>query len=420
MIFKGSSINYSTLFIFLFLSISFHNFQRLSIIYLLVPFSLYFLLSFSLDLLNFKIHKKNIIYFFYVFFIFYSIFLIFYSIPISGGATFIGMIRYFFTPLIALFAVNTVKSELTIRKLLNYYILIIFIAALTIPLQFIIGPISWFSDAATRGGAYRFSTLLGNLTAIGIAGGIGLTMVLLYERENKIIRYILIFGIAIGMSMSMQRAGVMNIIISYIIYFILSSGNWVKKLRLLSSILTLSVILFIIAYNIEFSRIYLSFFMNSLGIDSGIQTRVDYSPFYDQIFYRLFGNTLTHINYYGPVWLIIGYGFAGFGGVLGMEGLYAHNDFLNMLTIGGVIYLLFFIFFLAFLLVKNIDYFQRSGNDISKNNLRVLLGSLIIFIINLPMGSGNFLHPNHSLIFWFSVGLFSGFYFNKYSKYKQI
>lgn len=417
MIFKGKLADYSTLFTLLFFSINLHNFQRLSILYLLVPFTLYFLLCFSIDLANLRINKKNTIYFFYLFFIFYSIFLAIYSIPIAGSKTLIGAARYFFTPLIALFAINTINSEFVVDKLIRYYIFIIFISAMTIPLQFIIGPISWFAEAATRGGAYRFSTLLGNLTAIGIAGGVGLTLALLHQHKNNIFRYFLIGGIVIGMSMSMQRAGIMNVILSFIIYFFLSPGNWIKKMRLLILIILLAMTIYVIASNIEFTRIYLSFFLNSLGIDSGIQTRVDYSPFYEQIIYRLVGNTISHINYYGPLWLIIGYGFSGLGGVLGMSGLYAHNDFLNMLTIGGVVYLLFFIVFIILLFTKNVYYLRLTDSEISKNNLRSLLGALIIFIINLPMGSGNFLHPNHSIIFWLSVGLFSGFYFKKYSKY---
>tara|TARA_Y100000816_G_C26068142_1_gene561489 strand:- start:361 stop:1233 length:873 start_codon:yes stop_codon:yes gene_type:complete len=287
---------------------------------------------------------------------------------------------------------------------------------MTIPLQFIVGPISWFAESATRGGAYRFSTLLGNLTAIGISGGVGLTLALLHKGKNNFIRYLFIFGIVLGMSMSMQRAGVMNILFSLLIYFFLSAGKWTNKLKQLIFTFSIAGILFLVAYNIDFFKIYLSFFMNSLGLDSGISTRVDYTPFYEQIIYRLSGNTLSHFNYYGPVWLTVGYGLSAFGGVLGMKGLYAHNDFLNVLTVGGIVYLSLFILFLVSVFSKNIKYYKISKRPDSKNNLRSLMGALIIFIINLPMGSGNYFHPNHSIIFWLTVGVFSGHYFNKYSK----
>ena len=263
----------------------------------------------------------------------------------AGLSIIVGIVKYFFTPLIALFAISMVRSEKQISQLINCYIIIIFIAALTIPLQFIIGPISWFAESATRGGAYRFSTLLGNLTAIGISGGMGLTMALFFKRSNNFIYIMIILGISIGMLMSMQRAGIINFLLAFMIYFFGSGGSFTRKLKLLFFLSTLFILAYYFAMKIEFSKIYLSFFLNSLGLDSGIQTRVDYDPFYEQIIYRLVGNVLTHFNYYGFIWLSVGYGFSGLGGILGLKGLYAHNDFLNMLTVGGLIYFLFLSFF---------------------------------------------------------------------------
>ena len=116
------AISYANLFTFLFLSINLHNFQRLSILYLLIPFGIYFLLCFSLDVIDTRINISNSIFIIYLSYIFYSIYLVIYSIPTSGSEIAIGTVRYFFTPLLALFAVNSINTENHISKLIDLYI----------------------------------------------------------------------------------------------------------------------------------------------------------------------------------------------------------------------------------------------------------------------------------------------------------
>ena len=48
------------------------------------------------------------------------------------------------------------------------------------------------------------------------------------------------------------------------------------------------------------------------------------------------------------------------------------------------------------------------------NNLITLLGAHSMFIINIPMGSGNFVHPNISILFWITIGLLCGHYYKTF------
>ena len=40
---------------------------------------------------------------------------------------------------------------------------------------------------------------------------------------------------------------------------------------------------------------------------------------------------------------------------------------------------------------------KKIGNKLLTNNLVVLLGAHLLFLFNIPLGSGNFIHPNHSI-----------------------
>ena len=63
-------------------------------------------------------------------------------------------------------------------------------------------------------------------------------------------------------------------------------------------------------------------------------------------------------------------------------------------------------------ILKNYNIQKKIGNKLFANTLIAFLGAHLLFLFNISVGSENFLHPNHSILFWITIGLMSGHYYN--------
>jgi len=402
----------------LFVSLCFHNFYRLSFAYVLIPITIYLLLLLNIDRKKLEIRNSNKLFIAYVLILFMSIYIVAISFVSEGFIyTIIGITRYFYVLIIALVVFITVKNEKTVNNLLHLYVICIAIGSLTIPLQLFTGPISWFTESTNRSGLIRYSSLFGNISAMGIIGGTGLVSTLLLNYKNKNIKRFILLSILIGMGMSLQRAGIANIILAIIVYVYLIDIKSSRKIILLLTATSVVILTLLFLINYGPTKIYTSFFITSLGINSGVDAPVDYTPISNQIYYRLFTNVTVHfIERLSPILFFTGLGFSGLGGVLGQTGYnFTHNDFFNILAVGGILYLVLFLYIFLYIIIqlrKYIKISKKIGNKLFTNNLIVLLGAHLLFLFNIPMGSGNFIHPNHSILFWTTIGLLSGHYYN--------
>ena len=203
----------------LFVSLCFHNFYRLSYVYVLIPITIYLLLFLNIDRKKLKISNSNKLFISYLLILFMSLYIVAISFVSEGFIyTIIGITRYFYVLIIALVVFIIVNNEKTVNNLLHLYVICIAIGSLTLPLQLFTGPISWFSDPTMRSGLIRYSSLFGNVSAMGIIGGTGLVSTLLLNYKNKNIKRFISLSILIGMGMSLQRAGIANIILAIIVY----------------------------------------------------------------------------------------------------------------------------------------------------------------------------------------------------------
>ena len=333
--------------------------------------------------------------------------------------TIIGISRYFYVLIITLLVFIIVKNENTVNNILHLYVLCIAIGSLSLPLQLFTGPISWFTIPTIRGGLQRYSSLFGNVSAMGIVGGTGLVAALLLNYNNKYIKRIILLSILIGMGMSLQRAGIANIILAIMVYYYLNDIRPSKKILLLLTSGSFFILTILLLLNYEPTKFYISFFLTTLGLNSGVNALVDYTPISEQIYYRLFTNIFVHFNLrLGLIKSFTGLGFSGLGGVLGQKGSFTHNDIFNIVSVGGIFYLFIYIYLFVYIIVtlkKYIKISKKIGSKLLTNNLVVLFGAHLLFIINIPVGSGNFIHPNHSILFWTTVGLLSGHYYRLFN-----
>ena len=409
----------------LFVSLCFHNFYRLSYVYVLIPITIYLLLFLNIDRKKLKISNSNKLFISYLLILFMSLYIVAISFVSEGFIyTIIGITRYFYVLIIALVVFIIVNNEKTVNNLLHLYVICIAIGSLTLPLQLFTGPISWFSDPTMRSGLIRYSSLFGNVSAMGIIGGTGLVSTLLLNYKNKNIKRFISLSILIGMGMSLQRAGIANIILAIIVYVYLIDIKSSRRIVLLLTATSVVILTLLFLINYGPTKIYTSFFITSLGINTGVDAMVDYTPISEQVYYRLFTNVIIHFNErLGLINFLMGLGFSGLGGVLGQRGIFTHNDIFNIISVGGILYLVIFLYIFLYIIIylrKYIKISKKIGNKLLTNNLIVLLGAHLLFLFNIPMGSGNFIHPNHSILFWTTIGLLSGHYYKLFHKQKII
>jgi len=325
------------------------------------------------------------------------------------------------SPLIGLFRlwsvfpliyVSAILASEPIDKRMRFFVLFYLIAALTLPLQFAIGPIDWFADASERAGAERFATLTGSLTSFGISLGVaGVAALCFLPRSVATGAFVLL---TIGGLLSLQKAAIANITLALLL------SAWVIRPDLLSTLKTaitsmLAIVLLGIFLFYAVAANYVIFDMLELILrsttglfmaDAGLTGDVS---FFESIYERITELPSLAIAHYEIVTLLLGSGVFGAAGALGYPEIpMAHNGIVEILLIFGIplgvainIYLVAFVVRLAF----------KAHNGKSKE-LRFLAVCAIIFYVNNIFSGGGFFQPISAFIFW-------TIYFRTYALNKQ-
>jgi hypothetical protein len=404
-------MTYFALLSILFTLLNFHLLRNISSSYLSLPAFCYFALLLPALRARFTVSNRLLLWYFgFFWWSFYVAAISFLNLSVPDALAAIA--RFFFVFPIGIFAFYFVRTDLHVRRLLITFVVICAIGCLTIPLQFIIGPISWFAEASTRSGFERYASLFGNLTAVGVVGAFGLIATLFVDMP-RIMKFILSFAILSGMLLSLQKAAILNLFFIMAIYLFFSATTWRTKLKQMMAVVLIVVLVFGV----------LSFALGDValvGIDAVFRvndsfSRDDYSVS-DSLAQRLWEFPLIMIDRYGIVGMIFGIGLKGGGGTFGIDSQQSHNSFFDLLFMGGVPYLLIFlgVIFQLFKSIMRARFVAGMGTSrLRQNNLQVILGIFLIFTINLPFMTGAIFQPNIATIIWTIIGLMSGHYFQQ-------
>lgn len=253
------------------------------------------------------------------------------------------------------------------------------IAALSIIYQIFFGALPFLADSSSREGLERFASLAGSLTAYGTMGSFALSC-LLFSDDNlfsKKANVILITLISLGLLISLQKAGVLNMIIVFGIY-ILSTMN-IKNYKRIWNIVLLIIagtLLFLLFRKTEMYE----YLYNSIEYTFFSRGKVSTS---NDLFSRLYEipmeayqkNNLNTVN------LILGKGFTCMAGTVGLPSYtMAHNNFFTILYTGGIIYLISFLsLFLKKINLKKLFSFENT--------------IMFLFLINMLIGGAEFFQP---------------------------
>ncbi len=381
-----------------------HVLRNLTTLYLLILFSfLIFSLLYAVKKLG-NVASSHL-FFFYTLFIFITLYVAIISLIYSGFDALFSLPRLLLMPVSALifFCLYNINKLLYGKLLLFVYLVFIIIGSLSMILQIYIGPIGWFADyGSPRGGFERFSSFLGSLTIFGTSVQFGILIALMFIR-GLFYKLLVIFVLLIGSAMSLQKAAFVNVMLVFLIYFLVLNRLSFSRVAAGAFFLCMLTSIFILLnflYPGNFVASYIDVLLvNTLGfqlftehviaIDDGLTS--------DRIIERFGILALDIFELHDPlIASVFGIGVIGAGSGMGISGPQAHNTLLDILFMGGFIYLGSFLFLFKYLFLL----MNRNTDQISK----FYCLALILFAVNLPFTSSFIYHPVTSFIFWSSVG----------------
>ncbi len=316
----------------------------------------------------------------------------------------IGIPRLLLMPIMSFVFLCILKDEQEFRFVIKVIFACFIFSCLFSFIQIIIGPFTFLADAHARGGYIKYPSLLGSLTVMGSI--LAYIVIGIFDKafyRSYLIKLLLLFITLFAAVVSLTKTAVVLILIAF---FLLLSISFIKNLKTFIKLLFLFLIITIILSILIINNDYLSNYVNTV-----INFTFGWTPFdteyhlindtpnitLDFIIYRLTWFSSSAIDYYGLSGLIFGVGVLGGGGVMGFPNQpSAHNGIVDLILIGGIIYLLLFLYFyirVQYYFYKNIDY--------NLNKFFFLCN--IVFLVNMIFISGSYFQPSISIIYWLSI-----------------
>ena len=397
--------NKNLLHIYIFL-VLFTALRNISILYyaVIILFTLYFFVNRRSGFLKTGFHANL----FYLF-IMYTLLMIAWSGLYMQSLEFLpGIPRALLIIIVTLILFMNIKYEDQVVGIIKVLLACYVVAALTIIYQIFFGPISWFVQHAGRAGMVRYPSILGSLTIYGSV--VGYPLLILYSklriiRKPSVIVLLLLVVVSAGF-LSLSKTGVMMILISVMLFFVVDRKYAVAKifnLKMFASAFLAMIVIAVLFYNIQVLQSYYNaavthtFGANTIFADSSSVVVDSPKVSIDHIVKRLFHWVIGMIDSYGDMVYFTGVGLQGGGGTMGM-GAYsmAHNAFGDLFFMGGIPYLFIFLLLYGF---TQYTHFNNRDNLMSK--LFFMLN--ILFLVNMAIASGTVFQPSISAPFWLSV-----------------
>jgi len=319
----------------------------------------------------------------------------------------IGIPRLLIMPITSFILYCILRKEADYLFIIKIILLCYLFAALTIIYQLNYGPILWFADAHSRGGYVRYASIIGSLTVFGSVAGVAISLIF----NSNIVKYftikifylILIFAATI---ISLTKTGLVMIMLAFLIFLFFSSIRGIREFfySILLVIFFGAFIAVILSNNDYFINylntvINFTFGNNWLFLDTE-KSLINDTPNIniDLIIERLTKYSINSIKYYGDNVFIFGVGVWGGGGVLGYPNEpSAHNGIVDLIIVGGPIYLILFLS----IFIRIQFFFILSFTKYLLSQLFFICN--IIFFVNMLFISGSLFQPAISILFWISI-----------------
>ena len=322
--------------------------------------------------------------------------------------------RYFMTMPMVIIAYLFITTPKDVKKTLMLFCVIVMLGAATIPMQYIVGPISWFSEPGERAAITRYASLLGSLTTAGSMIPIAI-FVSLVLRIRRLFKSILIAGLSLGAILSLQKAALLGIPLAVGLHLLFIKKMRIKKIVFggvfviaLIGILNLSLKNWPVwkqASGYMLAAFKLNKDPEALGGDVSI-----FKSIIDRIT-LLPRNSLRDLKEYrGELGYLLGGGFGMVGPALMRPDdspyITAHNGYVDFILIGGVIHLVAFLGLIYATIIPYRRMIKQCNRAGLKDEIPVCCyGILIIVLISLFFGGGFTFQPIASTLLWSLVGI---------------
>ena len=327
-------------------------------------------------------------------------------------ATMHALSRYLFAFPLVFLAAFAIRKPSQVDRLLVAYVVIVAIALLTIPLQMAIGPISWFANPGERAHAVRYASLLGSLTAPAFAAPAAL-IIALFVVSNRLLKYLLIVILVLAGLLTYQKSVLAGYVVVAVMYLIFSRRKSLLLLLLTTVCALFVCVLMIIAQpDLPKSASPLTYAVAILGSsehESDLGGDVNIWRSMRDRWSELPNQSVRNLLHERSllVGILFGGGFHMVGPALvplGVTEYYtSHNGIIDLILIGGLAHLVFFLFIIAQCIAMQSRRCKSAPAHLRKREFGVMM-VWIIFVINLMFaGSLNF-HPNSAALLWTLVG----------------
>lgn len=328
---------------------------------------------------------------------------------ISWEGVTVGLGRLLFAVpiLLALYLYTESLSEL--RHHLVTFAVFFCVAALTIPLQLLTGPISWFTKASERGDIERYSSLVGALTAIGVV----ISGYLVLAQAARIrLRIVLVILISAASLFSLSKAAFVNMALGLVILIVLNARALRKNKRVLRWVaLTAGAVVAVVAvcyafiepFSARINTVLLSFGLQNDDVvrddRNVLQSAVDRLTLLPQANFE----ALVHLD--NPFAFLFGGGFGLASTALVPRkdslGPMAHNQFVELITVFGFVGGILTIAVLVWMFVRLVRLARRDRS----RTLLVVVAAYATWVINAVFANGALYQPASASLFY--VALFA-------------
>lgn len=316
----------------------------------------------------------------------------------SPGAAADGLSRFLFAIpiLFALVAWTNSRDQLVTHACT--LVAVFTLQALTLPLQFVTGPLPFLAAAEQRGGLVRYSSAVGSVTSIGIIVGCYLILAQLFRPAW---RFPLMVVLSAATVVSLSKAAIANVVIAWIVILLMNR----RHRRLVGAIGIGIPALVLLAYaTLAPFRERISTSLVSFGVEQAsghgngdvdivqsILQRVTELPGRNYAALAELGNPLVYL--FGG-----GYGMGDTALVGAGDGLtiMAHNQLIESITVFGLLGGLLQWGFLALVLVALLRRWRGTGDRI----FGALALAHLVFLVNSIFANGTLYNPMSGAIVW--------------------
>jgi hypothetical protein len=320
--------------------------------------------------------------------------------------------RYFLAMPMILITYVLLRTETEMRKVLLLFCIVVLLGSLTIPLQYAVGPITWFAESSERAGIVRLASLLGSLTAAGNVIPVAVYVALVL-RLSKPAKLVLVTGLVISGLLTLQKAALLGIPLAIGMYLVyLGRQKWLKAIATSSAIVVFALVangllsewpMWQQVTGYAVAVLQLSDSSGQVGdivVGQSIIDRLTDLP--QQALADLY-------RHRGELGYLLGGGFGMVGAALMRPDdspfITAHNGYVDLLLVGGILHLVAFWGLMSTALIRLWNLAIRHRRESTSDEVpSALVGIVIIFLIVSLFAGGLTYQPVTASLLWVILG----------------